>query len=272
MSAGLLRRWELRDALRSYWFLVNAILFLAGGFLLVFFGTESSVLGYRGFGRALAALVQLALFLVPLMALFPSTASIAGDRDLGTLDFVLAQPITRSELYRGRWMGVAVALSLSTLIAFGATGLLAALRGVPTSLVGGLLGLTLLLGVAFVSVGLWISAASRTRTRATSVGLAVWLVLVALGSLGLMTAFARWGVPGWTLQAWSLANPVEAYRLAALELLGAERELMGAAGAALTDRLGGAGLVGVACGSLLIWTGLVYWIGLLRFERPARTG
>ncbi len=126
--------------------------------------------------------------------------------------------------------------------------------------------------MAFVSVGLWISAASRTRTRATSVGLAVWLVLVALGSLGLMTAFARWGVPAWTLQAWSLANPVEAYRLAALELLGAERELIGAAGAALTDRLGGTGLVGVACGSLLVWTGLIYWIGLLRFERPAGTG
>lgn len=272
MTARVLLRWELRDALRSHWFLANAAIFLVGGMLLLLFGSGSSVLGSRGFGRALAALVQLALFFVPLMALFPSTASIAGDRELGTLDFVLAQPLTRAELYRGRWSGVAAALSLSLSIAFGATGLVAALRGVATGLVAALLGLTLLLGVAFVSLGLWISAAAATRARATSVGLALWLALVALGSLGLMTAFARWGLPAWALEAWALVNPVEAYRLAALDLLGAERELLGPAGSALSDHLGSPGLIAAACASLVGWTAVGFVGGLRRFGRPTAGG
>lgn len=272
MTTRLLLRWELRDALRSYWFLANAAIFLIGGMLLLLFGSESAVLGSRGFGRALAALVQLALFFVPLMALFPSTASIAGDRELGTLDFILAQPLTRGELYRGRWAGVAAALSLSLLIAFGATGLVAALRGVSTALVAALLGLTLLLGAAFVSLGLWISAGAATRTRATSIGLAAWLAFVALGSLGLMTAFARWGLPAWALEAWALIDPVEAYRLAALDLLGAERELLGPAGSALSERLGSGGLVGAACVSLVAWTGVGFAGGLRRFGRPVSSG
>lgn len=272
MRAGLLLRWELREALRSHWFLANAAIFLVGGMLLLLFGSESSVLGSRGFGRSLAGLVQLALFFVPLMAIFPSTASIAGDRELGTLDFILAQPLTRGELYRGRWSGVAAALSLSLLIAFGATGLVAALRGVSTALVAALLGLTLLLGVAFVSLGLWISAGAKTRTRATSVGLVLWLGFVALGSLGLMTAFARWGLPPWALEAWAIANPVEAYRLAALHLLGAEGEILGPAGSALSRGLGSGGLIATACVSLAAWAGIGFAGGLRRFGRPTAAG
>jgi ABC-type transport system involved in multi-copper enzyme maturation permease subunit len=132
---------------------------------MVFGQTDVSVLGYRGFARALAALVQLALFFVPLMALFPSTAAIAGDRELGTLDYLLAQPVTRGEVYSGKWAGVTAAMVLSLSLAFAVTGSIAAAKGVPTGLVAALLGLTVLLSMTFVSAGMWISAAATSRTR-----------------------------------------------------------------------------------------------------------
>lgn len=262
----LLLRWELRDSLRSYWFLANAGIFLAGGLVLMLFGQEDvAVLGYRGYARALAALVQLALFLVPLMALFPSTASIAGERELGTLDYLLAQPLTRGELYAGKWAGVTAALLLSLLLAFAVTGAIAAARGVPAGLVAGLLGLTLLLAGAFVSLGLWVSARASSRARATTVGLTLWLTLVALGSLGLMAAFVRWGLPAWLLEAWSLGNPVEAYRLASIALLDPDADMLGAAGAALLDRLGLPAFIGGAALSLAAWCGAGFWAGRRRF-------
>lgn len=268
MTGRLLLRWELRDALRSHWFLANGAAFLAGGvFLLLFGGADAAIFGYRGFARALAALVQLAVVLVPLMALFPATASVAGERELGTLDYLLAQPVTRGEVFSGKWAGVAAAVLLSLALAFSAIGLLATGRGVPAGLVGGLLGLTLLLGAAFVSLGLWISAGSSSRSRAAAAGLAVWLVLVALGSLGVMGAFVRWGLPPWLLKAWVLANPVEAYRVVAISLLEPDADLLGPAGAALLASLGRTGLVAAAAGSLLGWTTLAFWAGRRAFSR-----
>ena len=95
MSRPLVRR-EVRDAVRRYWFLVNAGLFLAGGLLMVLLGdAESMLLGSRGYARSLAGLMQLALVFVPLMALVPATAAIAGEREDGTLDYLLAQPVGR---------------------------------------------------------------------------------------------------------------------------------------------------------------------------------
>ena len=260
MIGRLLLRWELQQSLRSYWFLANAGVFIVGGLLLMVFGQSNvSVLGYRGFA--------LALFFVPLMALLPSTAAIAGDRELGTLDYLLAQPVTRGEVYSGKWAGVTAALVLSLSLAFGVTGSIAAARGVPSGLVAALLALTLLLAVTFVSIGMWISSTATSRTRAVSIGLTVWLALIALGSLGLMSAFVRWGLPAGLLQGWVLVNPVEAYRLAAVAILSPELELLGPAGAALVERFGQTGLVMGACGSLLAWAGIGYGAGRWLFGR-----
>lgn len=267
MTRRILLRWELRESLRDHWFLANAAVFLAGGSVLMLVsGTDAAVLGYRGIARALAGLVQLALFLVPLMALLPSTAAIAGEREIGSLDYLLGQPLTRGEVYTGKWAGLTTALLLSLLVAFSATGAAAALRGVPAPLLLGPLGLTLLLAAAFVSLGLCVSAGARSRARAAALGLGAWLFLLALGSLGLMGALVRWGAPAWLLQAWSLVNPVEAYRLAAIVLLDPGVELLGPAGAALVETVGRRSVVGAACLSLAAWTGLAGWVGRRAFS------
>ena len=77
MPRPLIRR-ELRDALRRYWFLVNAALFVVAGLLLILFGQPDAILlGSRGYARSLAGLMQLGMVLLPLMALVPAIAAIA---------------------------------------------------------------------------------------------------------------------------------------------------------------------------------------------------
>jgi len=259
-------RWELRAALKSTWFLVTALVFFVGGLSLVAFATNSSVLGTRGFARGLAALAHLAMVFVPLMALIPSTGSIAGDRELGNMSFLLSQPLSRSTVYGSRWGGLAGALLLCLALSFGSIGMFAATRGVRTGLVLSLLGLTAALAVAFVSIGLWVSASSRTRGEASILGLSGWLVFVALGSLGVMTAFVRWGLPETALRAWVLVNPVEAYRLAVLTLLGADPETLGAVGHSAAGSWGAA-TVPLCLGSLAVWALVAGWVGLACFRR-----
>lgn len=269
-SLRLLRR-ELRDSLRNYWFAVSSGVLLVGGLLLMLFGQpDASILGYRGFARAMAGMMQLALFVVPLLALFPAVSALAGERELGTLDYLLAQPVTRDEVFAGKWTGVGAAVSLAVLVGFGATGAVAVARGVPVGMVAVLLAFTLLLGVTFVSLGLWISSLLSTRARATSAGLTVWLFFLALGSLGLAGTFVGWGVPAAALEAWAFVNPVEAYRLASVAVLDPGVSVLGPVGADLLERLGRLPLIGLAVGSLAAWTGGAYWAGRRAFGVPAR--
>jgi ABC-type transport system involved in multi-copper enzyme maturation permease subunit len=267
----MLRR-EVGESVRSYWFLVTAGLFLAGGVAVMLFSqADVSVLGYRGYGRALAGLMQLALFFVPLIALFPATAALAGERETGTLEFLVAQPVTRGQVFAGKWTGVTAAVLLALMVGFGVTSGVAVLRGVPAGMVALLVVFTLLLAACFVSVGLWLSAGAETRGRAVSLGLSVWLVLLALGSLGLMGALVRWGVPAAVLQAWSLLNPVEAYRLAMLVLLDPGVADLGPVGVSLVEGLGRAGVVALAGASLVGWSAGLAAAGLRVFRRESTT-
>lgn len=269
MTIARLGRREIRGSLRNYWFWVNAGVFLSGGLVLVLFGqSDAPVLGYRGVARSLAGLMQLTLFVVPLMAIFPAAAVIAGEREVGTLDYLLAQPVRRADVFAGKWLGVAIAVLSSVMGGFALVGGLAAWRGMPPLLLIQLTGLAALLGLVFVSLGLWVSAAASTQARATSLGLTLWLLLLALGSLGLMGAFVGWGVPATVLEVWAFVNPVEAFRMAMLALLDPDLHMLGPVGADLAASLGSQGLVGASLGSLIAWAAVAYLAGRRTFLAP----
>jgi ABC-type transport system involved in multi-copper enzyme maturation permease subunit len=271
MSARPLVRRELRDAVRRRWFLANAGAFAGAGVLFLLFGqNDALMLGQRGYARALAGLMQLGLVFVPLMALVPAVAAIAGEREAGTLDYLLAQPVTRGGVYRAKWAGITTAVVLSVIAGLSLTAAVATWRGVPAGPTAALIACTALLAAAFVSLGLWVSAASSSRTRATSYGLGLWIALLGLGSLGVISVFVRWGTPAWVLQAWSLANPVEAYRVATLAMLDPEVEVLGPVGASLVAALGRGGLIGVAMASLAAWSAIGFVAGRRAFAAPLR--
>lgn len=271
MSARPLVRRELRDAVRKRWFLANAGAFAGAGVLFLLFGqNDALLLGQRGYARALAGLMQLGLVFVPLMALVPAVAAIAGERESGTLDYLLAQPVTRSGVYRAKWVGITTAVVLSVIAGLALTAAVATWRGVPAGPTAALIACTALLAAAFVSLGLWVSAGSSSRTRATSYGLGLWIGLLGLGSLGVISVFVRWGAPAWVLQAWSLANPVEAYRVATLAMLDPEVEVLGPVGASLVAALGRGGLIAAAMASLAAWGGIGFVAGRRAFAGPLR--
>lgn len=263
MSSIVLLHRELRDAVRRYWFLVNAGVFVTSGLLLMLFGQQQAMLlGAHGYARSLAGLMHLAMVFVPLMALVPAAAAIAGEREAGTLDYLLAQPIRRSRIYLAKWGGTSAATVVSVAVGFGVVGLVAAVRGFSGAPVLALLASTMLLALAFVSMGLWISSSTASRSRATSFALTAWLFLTGLGSLGVMSAFVQWGLSPAMLQAWSLVNPVEAYRLAGIVILDPEATtVLGPVGESLLDVTGRKGLVGLAAASLSGWAGAGFLIG-----------
>ncbi len=262
-------RRELGESLRSRWFIIYSAVFLVGAIALTLYGLSGSqIYGYRGLAKVMAGLVHLALLFVPLMALFPATATIAGEREVGTLEYLVSQPISFGELFWGKWLGVSLAVWLSLGLGFGVAGALAALSGTPWTLILLLLTLTWLLAEAFVSVGTLCSVLAGSRARATSAGLLVWIVAIGLGTLGVMGAVIRWGLPRWLLSAWALANPVEAFRIGIVAGLDADGSLLGPVGSAWVARLGAGGVTALAVGSLVLWALLPTVAAWWRFRRP----
>lgn len=247
---------ELADAGRNRWVWAYAAGFaaIAGG--LAFLGIPGAgQAGFGGFGRTAASLVALVQILVPLMALTLGAQTLAGGAERGTLRFLLAHPIDRSEVLVGTFLGLAVALWGAVSAGFGAAALVGAVAGSagdPMSLLV-LAGLSALLATAMLAVGLAVGAA--TRRSATAVGGAVlaWLVLVFAGDLGIMGTAVATRLPVSALFFSVVVNPVEAYRIAAVPTFGSSLDVLGPAGTYAIDTLGG-WATPVAVAILVVWT------------------
>src|SRR5262249_40049010 len=103
----VLTRKEIRDALRNRWFILYAICFAALSLALssvALAGTGR--FGMAGFGRTAASLINLVMLIVPLMGLTLGAAALSGERERGTLETLLAQPIGRAEVFLGKFLGL----------------------------------------------------------------------------------------------------------------------------------------------------------------------
>ena len=224
---------ELRDALRNRWFLLYAVAFTVLSLSLAWFSVSGAgSYGVAGFGRTTAGLINLILLIVPLMGLTLGALSLAGEREKGTLIYLLAQPVSGGELLLGKFVGLALALTAALVIGFGLTGVLMALSngGGDFMIYLTLLALSVLLGIASLSLGFLISAAVRRAATAVGLALFLWLALVYFGDLGLMGTAVVMQFDIRQLLGLALVNPLQVFKIAAVLDLRDNLEVLGPAG------------------------------------------
>jgi len=252
---GLIARKEVRDALRNRWFLLYALGFTVLALTLsrLSLGAGSAA-GFSGFGPTAASLINLVLLIVPLMGLTLGAGSLAGERERGTLATLLAQPITRREVLLGKFLGLALALGSALSLGFGLAGMMVARSGgaVGAGAYASLVGFTMLLALAMLSLGFLISAMARHVGAATGVALFAWLGLVFLGALGLMGSAMTMRMNVGTLLTLTMINPLESFKIAAVSAITGSLDVLGPAGVYAT-RTYGEGLVPLLAGLLVAW-------------------
>ena len=115
---------ECRDRIRNRWVLAVALVFTVFALVIAYFGgAQQGAVGFRSIEFTIASLVSLVIYLIPLIALLLGFDAIVGERERGSLDLLLAMPITRFELLMGKYLGLAVALTVSTVAGFGLVAL-----------------------------------------------------------------------------------------------------------------------------------------------------
>lgn len=267
--ARALARKELTDAGRNRWLWVYAAGFAVIAAALAFLGIPGAgQAGFGGFGRTAASLVALVQILVPLMALTLGAQTVAGQAERGTLRFVLAHPVERFEVLAGTASGLALALWGAVAAGFGAAALAATLGGTsgdPLSLLV-LAGLSALLATSMLAVGLAVGASSRRASTAVGGAVLAWILLVFGGDLGIMGTAVATRLPVGVLFFAVAANPVEAFRLAAVPAFGSSLDVLGPAGTYAIDTLGAAATP-LAVGVLLVWTVVPVVVAARAFAR-----
>lgn len=226
-------RRELRDAVRSRWFLLYSAAFAGLGLAVSFVSAAGAGgTGLSGFGRTTAGLINLVLLVAPLMALTAGAGSIASDRERGMLAYVLSQPVSRIELLLGKFLGLGGALLASLSLGLGVCALILAAKGLRTSPASilWLCGLAMMLALGMLSVGLLISTLARRTSVAVGTAIFVWLALVFVSDLALMAGAVALRFRIEELFALSLINPLQVFKMWSLHAVDASLDVLGPAG------------------------------------------
>ncbi|HLG16246.1 MAG TPA: ABC transporter permease subunit [Blastocatellia bacterium] len=249
-------RQELIINIRNRWTIVFAAAFGVLVIAISFFGlVTAGAIGFQGFQRTSASLLNLVLYIIPLVAMTMGTLSFSSEKSASELLF--SQPVTRTEILLGKLAGLFAAILTATLFGFGFGGLIIAARAGTTgfSRYPVFVGFALVLALIFLSLSALISALCRRKAKAFGVALFAWFFFVLFYDL--MVIGGTFVFKERTANAFIFAslfgNPVDMVRVASLIALDG-KEIFGAAGAALVKFLGGEATGVVALiGALSLW-------------------
>jgi Cu-processing system permease protein len=284
---------EFSESLRSRWGWAMAGLLSALPLLISALGLGvRGNLRLQGFARTSASMVNLAIYLVPLLGVLMAHGSIVGEAERGTLRLVAAQPVARRTIILGKFAGLCGVVTVLVGGSFAMAGVLIGLRAGSASVAdyAVFVASAVVLGCSFVAIGLWLSALARDRAQALAGSMAAWFLFAVVLDLLLLGAFVLLSrilvTPDYApsvevlhhelagghtgeetrfpwISGLVLLNPTDVFRLSNVMRTPAIRDVM-----ALTRSMPGWLASGwTIAGSALLWIGAPLWAAIRRFER-----
>lgn len=257
-TTGKIAAFEVRDVLGSRWLIGYALFFLAVTDALLRFGSGE---------KALLSLVNVVLFVTPLVTLVFATVYQYNSREF--IELLLAQPVKRRQLFGGLYLGVALPLSV-VFVASVAVPIIAH-RG-EISVAAGTLGALLLIGLAltavFTAIAFLIVSHIDDRMKGLGAAIVLWLMFAVLYDgvvLLLVTIFADNPMER-PLLALMVLNPVDLARVALLLRFDVSA-LLGYTGAVMRQFFGGQLGLTVASSALAVWVAIPLVLAFRGFNR-----
>lgn len=260
-----------KESIRAKWLIIFSIIF----FLLAvdipdLVATQGHILPPNYLITFLGVLISLAFPVIPLLSLPMGATSIVDDREAGTLQYVLSNPISKSEFFMGKAAGLVVATTIAVIFGFGAAAVVsyttdfAKYPGMTY-----LIAFAVLLNMAMLSLGFIISDFAKRKATALVVGIFTWLFFTAFANVDQLVNVLNVRFGESTAVGLVLADPVELARI----LTAAQLGLCTLANASQCGNLGLYALVffksntyEVILLALLAWIAGLFVIGFLIFR------
>lgn len=267
MSTLTVAKKDFQDGIRSRSLLLVGGLFTEFMALLTYYIfelTRAPSMRASGSAEAVTLLTPVGI-LVPILGTMLGYKAIVGERESGSLKFLLGLPHTRRDIVVGKLIGRSGVVGVTILVGFAVAGIHFAVLAASFSLAAYALvaGKMVALGIVFVAIAIAFSTAARSATVATwgAVGLAIlfsFLWDVVLFIVNISTFDVKGGGPDWFYLLKRL-NPRHAFKAASALGRGSGGVARGPAPFYLDPWFG----IVILGGWLIVPLGLAY----LRFER-----
>lgn len=247
-------KYVVYDILRSRFVLAYM------AFLLVvsmsFFNLESDPT------KGMMSLLNIILIVLPLVSIVFATIHLYNSYEF--MELLLAQPLRRTDIFLGEYLGMAASLCLAFGIGVGVPVLLydGSIRGLMLVACG------LLLTLAFVSLAFLATVMARDKAKGVGIALLLWFFCTILyDGIVLMAMFAFSDYPlEKVIMGLAFLNPVDLARIAMLLQLDAAA-LMGYTGALFQLFFGSVWGAGLSFLAMLVWIAGPLWLATHIFKK-----
>ncbi|MDR3088039.1 MAG: ABC transporter permease [Azoarcus sp.] len=240
----LTARLDIAESLRARWFLIYTLVFGGIVALLFVFGlTESRVLGFIGLSRLLVTYIQLTMAILPIFVLITTVRSVAGDREAGVFEYLLALPVSLGAWFWGKLLGRYAMIFAPVFLAMLGAVLWGILDGIeiPWAMFGYYTALLAAMALCFLGLGMLVSSIARTIDAAQGAAFLLWLVLLLFLDLILLGVMIQGHVAPETAITIALVNPLQVFRTAALAMFDPQLIVLGPSAYVILDLFGTTG-------------------------------
>ncbi len=181
--------------------------------------------GYvEGYSSITGTMLNLILYLLPLMTLMLGAFSLTGDKEDGSWELLSSYPLRTLSFILGKFAGLAVVLFVLVSFGFGLSAVMGWItgRGLDAHTYILLYGFSISLALMFLAVSFLIGTVAVNRWQALTVAVAVWFFAIIAWS-PLLIAVLGMMPYGWikpSISVLTLFNPAELSRIFAVVKLG----------------------------------------------------
>lgn len=215
---------EIKLGFRNSWTYSFLILFtiFTGAILLL----HTSVASVEGYTDMTGTIMNMTLYLLPLITLLLGSFSITAEKEDGHWGLLATYPLSSRSFLFGKWFGLAIVLITIILFSFGLSGTVMSLFGktMQTERFVYLIIFSILLSLAYLSIAFLIGSFSKNRWQALIWAISIWFVTIVIWPLIMISTLSY--LPSYkmiqpTLQILTIANPAEFIRIITMMRLGA---------------------------------------------------
>ena len=197
MSTLAVAKKDFKDTrrTRTLWLVVLLLTVLGALMAYVFSGptTSDATMAYETQFLGIARIFSI---IIPIVALISTYLAIAGERDSGSIKFMLSLPNTRLNVFAGKLLSRGLTVTAAIVLTFGVVAAILAVRtgAFPVAYTLGTIGVMALYSFTFVALAIAMSSAvtSRSRAIAGAVGSYFLLVVFYIFPFGSVTDVVGW--------------------------------------------------------------------------------
>lgn len=215
---------EIKIGFRNVWtytFLILLTLFTTAILFL-----QSGVDLDRGYTDTVGTVINMTLYLLPLLTLLLGGFSLTSEKEDGQWSLIYTYALPSYLFILGKWLGLVLVLSVIILSSYGVAGLLLSVfsQGMTLEIFLFSLLISLLLAITYLSMSILVGSMVRNRWQALIGGISIWFITIILWPLLMISILSQ--LPSYkyvqpTLQVLTVINPAELIRVFTVMKLGA---------------------------------------------------